>query len=270
MNFLNHNQSKNHPAPVLFPKDTWKHKSRVVAIPLIALLIVGGIAWYGVRERAVTQTMKKEFPVRLTEFLNRGDYQGAYQLIAVAQERYPKSAELRFIRAMVILEEGSASGNPEQFLSVAKNTETILQSISNEGARVSGFHNMLGMALFAQGKTDEALDHYAKALSLAPSYIPAYLSTAAALESKGELSYAEKYYRRVVELVSAYASKGAIDNEDAGKKFLAVGYFGLARTAWYAEHDKKRAQEFAEKALGVKTSHAGLNNSITAFQELIK
>ena len=51
MNFLNHNQSKNHPAPVLFPKDTWKHKSRVVAIPLIALLIVGGIAWYGVRER---------------------------------------------------------------------------------------------------------------------------------------------------------------------------------------------------------------------------
>ena len=27
----------------------------------------------------------------------------------------------------------------------------------------------------------------------------------------------------------------AIDNEDAGKKFLAVGYLDSARTVWYVE-----------------------------------
>ena len=148
--FFNHNQSQNHPAPVLFPKDTWKHKSRVVAIPLIALLIVGALRGMECAS-AVTQTMKKEFPCSPLRSFEQRDYQGAYQLIAVAQERYPKSAELRFIRAMVILEEGLRVAT-EQFLSVAKNTETIPQSISNEGARVSGFHNMLGMALLRKGK----------------------------------------------------------------------------------------------------------------------
>lgn len=260
------------PAPVLFPKDTLGHKMRVVALPLIAFLIVGGIMWYGARERAVTQTIKREFPARLAGFLNKGNYQGAYQLIAVAQEHYPKSAELRFTLAQVTFEEGFTSGNPEQFLSAAKNTETILNSISNEGMGVPKFHDMMGRALFTQGKRDEALDHYAKALFLNPSYVPAYLNTAIALEIKGEFAYAEKYYWRVLELVLAAqeSESGGAVNENTAKKFLASSYLGIARIAWYVDNNKKRAQEFAEKALGVESFDTSINDSIVSFQELIK
>ena len=45
----------------------------------------------------------------------------------------------------------------------------------------------LGAALQAEGRLDEAIDHYRRAIALAPDYAPAYNNLATALRAKGRL-----------------------------------------------------------------------------------
>ena len=46
----------------------------------------------------------------------------------------------------------------------------------------------LGVTLQAEGRLDEAADHYHRAIALAPDYPPAYNNLATALRAKGQLA----------------------------------------------------------------------------------
>jgi Flp pilus assembly protein TadD len=57
-------------------------------------------------------------------------------------------------------------------------------------------HNGLGYVLARQGRTDEAVEEFRKAIDLDPKYTPAYNNIADALAAQGKLEEAEGYYRR--------------------------------------------------------------------------
>ncbi len=61
-------------------------------------------------------------------------------------------------------------------------------------------HNGLGFALARQGRVDEALAEYGKAVEVDPNFTPAYNNLAASLAKQGKLEDAERYYRRSLEL----------------------------------------------------------------------
>jgi len=66
--------------------------------------------------------------------------------------------------------------------------------------RYAPIHNDLAKALAHQGQFAEALVHYRKALELDPDYLEAHNNLAKALVSQGQLDAAMVHYRRVVEL----------------------------------------------------------------------
>ena len=57
-------------------------------------------------------------------------------------------------------------------------------------------HNGLGFVLARQGREDEAIDEFRKAIDLNPKFTPAYNNLAEALVKQGKLEEAETYYRR--------------------------------------------------------------------------
>lgn len=243
----------------------FRNKTHIVALIILALvLIVGGIGWYGASENAKIQTMKEAFPARFTEALDRGDFQGAYSLITAAQKRDPASTELLFFQAMATFSEAAASGDQERFLTTAREIGTGLDDYKNDGKSFPLFHSFWGSVVFVQGKTDEALKHYAEALSLDPTYIPAILNTAAALENKQDYASAGQHYRNALNLVIANATL-----PDA-KRYSAIATFGLARIAWYANQDRESAEALIARALQNRPLPPSLAKEIAAFQEVIK
>lgn len=243
----------------------FEHKPRITTLVIIVviLVLVGGIMWYGAREQMITQALRQEFPGRFAQYLDQGDYRNINQLITAAQERAPQSTELLFMQAMAAFAEASASGDQERFLAIAKETESVLESIQSDGASSPDFHSLWGMTLFVQGKTDAAISHYAQALLLDPAYVPALLNTADALESKKEYAAAKQEYHKALSFTIADTSPDA-------KRLTAIASLGLARIAWYADQDRTRSQAFLAKAREVKPLPLNLGKAITDFQEVIK
>ena len=62
----------------------------------------------------------------------------------------------------------------------------------------------LAAALQAEGRVDEALAHYQKAIDIEPGYAPAYNNMGTALRAKGNLDAAVSTYRRALEVMSNY------------------------------------------------------------------
>src|SRR5207245_461556 len=61
-------------------------------------------------------------------------------------------------------------------------------------------HNSLGIALLAQGKLDEAVACYQRAIRLQPDYAAAYQNLGTALNSNGELDEALAAFRKAIQL----------------------------------------------------------------------
>jgi tetratricopeptide (TPR) repeat protein len=82
-------------------------------------------------------------------------------------------------------------------------------------------HNDLGLVLFEDGKTDEAVTHYAEALRIAPNYVEAQNNMGNALERLGLRDSAIEHYRRALALRPGYVR---VHNN------LGVALAGLGRT----------------------------------------
>ena len=57
-------------------------------------------------------------------------------------------------------------------------------------------HNGLGYVLARQGRADEAIAEFRKAIDIDPNFTPAYNNLADALAQQGKLEEAAEYYRR--------------------------------------------------------------------------
>src|SRR5205823_2608947 len=92
------------------------------------------------------------------------------------------------------------------------------------------------LALIKQARTNEALFHYAKALSLRPDYAPAHYNLANVLAAQGKLAEARDHYK--VSLRSDPDSSEAADTHDnlayilarAGEMDQAISHFRAALT----------------------------------------
>jgi len=89
----------------------------------------------------------------------------------------------------------------------------------------------LGVALQADGRVDEAADHYRRAIALAPDYPPVYNNLATAQRAKGQLAEAVATYQQALRLRPEYPeAQYNLANAliDAGKPAEAIEHFRIA------------------------------------------
>ena len=89
----------------------------------------------------------------------------------------------------------------------------------------------LGVALQAEGRLDEATDHYHRAIALQPDYPPAYNNLATALRAKGQIADAVTTYQQALRLRPEYPeAQYNLANAlmDAGKPAEAIDHFRIA------------------------------------------
>ena len=89
----------------------------------------------------------------------------------------------------------------------------------------------LGAALQAEGRLDEATDHYRRAIALQPDYPPAYNNLGTAQRAKGQIADALATYQQALRLRPEYpAAEYNLANAlmDAGKPAEAVDHFRIA------------------------------------------
>jgi tetratricopeptide (TPR) repeat protein len=89
----------------------------------------------------------------------------------------------------------------------------------------------LGSALQAEGRLDDAVDHYHRAIALAPELAAAYNNLATTLRAKGQLADAVATYRQALRLRAEYPeAQYNLANAlmDAGKPAEAVEHFRIA------------------------------------------
>ncbi|HWP67263.1 MAG TPA: tetratricopeptide repeat protein [Candidatus Limnocylindria bacterium] len=72
-------------------------------------------------------------------------------------------------------------------------------------------HNGLGFVLGRQGRTEEAIAEFRKAIEIDPRYTPAYNNLAEALAREGKLAEAAEYYRRSLAQKPSRAVQNALD-----------------------------------------------------------
>jgi Flp pilus assembly protein TadD len=92
-------------------------------------------------------------------------------------------------------------------------------------------HNGLGYVLGRQGRADDAVAEFHKAIGVDPKYTPAYNNLAQALAGQGKLEEAERYYRlSLAERPSAavYEALGVVLNK-LGRKDEAAEQFARAK-----------------------------------------
>jgi superkiller protein 3 len=91
-------------------------------------------------------------------------------------------------------------------------------------------HNGLGYVLARQGRTDEAIAEFRKAIDVDPKFTPAYNNLADALAQQGKLEEAEQYYKRSLAAkpsAAVYNALGVVLRK-LGKMDEAADQFGKA------------------------------------------
>jgi tetratricopeptide (TPR) repeat protein len=92
-------------------------------------------------------------------------------------------------------------------------------------------HNNLGIALQLQGKPDEAISHYRRALQIDPGYVDAYYNMGITFRAQGKLDQAISSYRQVLRLkpnhIEAHSNLGSVLSAQ-GKFEEAIEQFRLA------------------------------------------
>ena len=100
-------------------------------------------------------------------------------------------------------------------------------------------HN-LGAAFQADGRYDDAVEHYRRALALQPDYAPAYNNMASAFRAKGDVRQAVSTYQQALRVRPDYAEAHynlANALLDAGKSEEAVDHFERALRSMPASAD---------------------------------
>jgi protein O-GlcNAc transferase len=90
------------------------------------------------------------------------------------------------------------------------------------------FHFNLGNRLFTEGKRDEAIDSYSKAIAIKPDWAEAYANIASARSQQGNLDAAITYYQKAVDLKPELE----VLHSNLANSFLQQGKYESAITSY--------------------------------------
>jgi tetratricopeptide (TPR) repeat protein len=109
-------------------------------------------------------------------------------------------------------------------------------------------HYNLGIVLSEQGETDQAIDHYGRAVALRPNYAEAHYNLGRLLVEQGQLNYAIAHYERAA----------AINPADAeAQNNLGVTLFGIGRADDAIAHYQKALEirpDYAEASCNLASA----------------
>ena len=140
-------------------------------------------------------------------------------------------------------------------------------------------HDNLGIALAAQGRRDEAIDHYMRALQLSPDYFVAHYNLGNVLARQGKLPEAIDHYERALQLSPDYAEahynlgnalasqgklKEAIDHYERALQLKpdAAEIHNNLGVALVRQGKRDEAIDHYERALQLKPDHANARNNL--------
>jgi tetratricopeptide (TPR) repeat protein len=132
--------------------------------------------------------MEQEFNKAVEKF-QAGQYKQAEKILLKLNKRQPGIPDVAHMLAYIAME----MDKPEV---AAEYLSKLVESVTND----AGLFNLLGSARRRQGKVDDAIEAFAKAVSLAPDLVDARFNLASALLNADRLEEAEAEFRRSLEL----------------------------------------------------------------------
>ena len=122
---------------------------------------------------------------------------------------------------------------------IYKDPETLWHDTLQKNPRAWMAHNNLGTILQAQGKLDQAISHYRRALEVNPNYAEAHSNLGLCMFARGRSKEALSYYRNAIEIEPTYT----------------IAYVNLAN-ALLEQGDTDEALRNYRQALQLSPNHA--------------
>lgn len=190
------------------------------------------------------------------DHLSAGRYGKALALVSDASQKAPNDPEPVFVRALILVEWGrfrEARDSLVKAEALGLQTEKLYETLGWAFLSTTGVasaepwmrkaaavdpnggpsHLALGTTLRLQGKTDEAIESFERALALSPHNLDCLLNLAESSTASNQLQRAESYARRAVGL--------------DGNSALAWNNLGIALVAQDRFHDATEAFEQADR-----------------------
>jgi tetratricopeptide (TPR) repeat protein len=138
--------------------------------------------------------------------------------------------------------------------------------LSEDQMRAITEHN-LGAALQEQGRHEDAIAHYHRALALSPDYAPSHSNLGALLRARGRLDEAIEQYRRALELEPAYPSA----HYNLGNALLAQGRAADAADQFRRALAVDPQWIEARNNLGIALAeHGQLHEAVRSFRQVLE
>ncbi len=106
---------------------------------------------------------------------------------------------------IVVIIAGAESVGTRHYLANWRDTATLSRYMLTLTPDVASIHNMLGVALKSQGRTDEALRHLHRAVELNPNYAEPYYNLGNTMKAQGKLDQAIACYQQALQLRPDFA-----------------------------------------------------------------
>jgi tetratricopeptide (TPR) repeat protein len=184
----------------------------------------------GMVDMARGTTVEQLLAVALKESVS-GNNATAAMLVKAASELAPDAPHLAFRQAML------SGGGAKAMKGVVKRFPDFAPA-----------YNIIAYNLYADGKTDEAVEAVTKYMELAPDHPNAHDSYAEIMQWEGETETALAHYRKAVELRPSYVA----------------GYTGMAETEWLLGN-RNEARAALQQAAGYQTSESARLNTRRAI-----
>lgn len=208
---------------------------------------------YGGKDTKLSSSQKAEQKL-LTDagqLMADGQYAAGRQAVSDLLAEGKSSVRLILVLAGYSLEEAEMRHTNASLAQA----EVLLSGIASSAADNIRYHDLAGMLAYQKGNYDEALNHYAQALSLEPRNSTVYLHHADALMKKESYDQAARFYQKALEL--------------GGAETQSRAYLGMAKVALIMQDDTAQAVEYLEQGLA-KAQYRDTRAKILSLQSAIQ
>ena len=187
----------------------WLARHRIGKGPLVAVLFFAGTL-------GPALGFVNVYPMRFSFVADHFQYLASVGLITLCAAGLERIMRVIPVTLIVLL--GALTW---QQVGIYRNPETLWRDTLAKNPDCSMAHNNLGMLLSNQGRIEEAMEHYHKALQIKPNYWEALNNLGSALIVKGRFEEAIENYYKALQINPNYTE--VLDN--LGAAFAAQGRF---------------------------------------------